>query len=114
MLDMSGNSSSFRVDVDRRGDVATLRMTGELDMAATEELKAAIGSAQANGTARIVFDLRDLEFLDSTGLGVLLEAHIAGSDGHAPVSFIRGVPTVHRVFELTKMDDRVEWVTTED
>jgi hypothetical protein len=44
------------------------------------------------------------------GLSALMEAHNAGQDGHRRVSFIAGGRTVHKVFQVTKMDERVTWV----
>jgi hypothetical protein len=48
------------------------------------------------------------------GLSVLVEAHTAGQDGHRTVSFIRGQRSVQRVFTVTKMDKRVDWVDPDD
>ena len=87
-----------------------LRLYGELDMAAAPALRTVLHEVQHGGSSEVVVDLRGLSFLDSMGLSALMEAHGAGQDGHRTVSFIAGGRTVHRVFQVTKMDERVTWV----
>lgn len=50
-----------------------LHVSGELDLATAPGLSAAARDAIANGAGEIVFDLAGLEFMDSSGLRVLLE-----------------------------------------
>jgi anti-sigma B factor antagonist len=47
---------------------------GELDIAAAAAFRSATGEL-AGGTQRVVLDLRDIEFMDSTGLYALIDAH---------------------------------------
>jgi anti-anti-sigma factor len=100
---------SYQVDSDQPG-TAILRLHGELDMAASPDLERVLHELQRGGAQEIVIDLRGLCFLDSMGLSALMEAHGAGQDGHRTVSFIAGGRTVQRVFQVTKMDERVTWV----
>lgn len=58
--------------VDERG-VATIRLAGELDLAGLDEARQGIGAVLAERTRRVVFDLEDLVFMDSSGIGVMLE-----------------------------------------
>ena len=81
----------------RRTGATVVHLEGELDLAAVPKLQEALHSAQHADVSQIVVDLRGLTFLDSTGLGVLLAADIAGRDGHVAVSFVRANETVHRV-----------------
>ena len=108
-MDTPGTAQEFAVQVDEGDDGKVVRLSGELDMATAPAAREALHSAQHTKAAQVVVDLRGLTFLDSTGLGVLIAADLAGRDGHVKASFVRGNPTVHRVFELTKMDERVDW-----
>jgi anti-sigma B factor antagonist len=56
------------------GDVVVASLQGELDLYNAEELRHALRTAVDDGAKRIVIDLTDVEFVDSTALGVLLEA----------------------------------------
>jgi anti-anti-sigma factor len=108
---MPGGPQDFthEVETDDKGRTV-LRLNGELDMAAGPALTKVLHELQHGDAQEIVVDLRGLRFLDSMGLSALLEAYVAGQDGHRTVSFIRGGRTVHKVFQLTKMDERVTWV----
>ena len=83
-------------------------------MAAAPECGEALHAIQHQGPPEVVIDLRGLTFLDSMGLSALLVAHQAGLDGHRKVSFIRGGRSVQRVFAVTEVDKRVEWVDLSD
>lgn len=89
-------------------------LTGELDMASAPSFTEAFQSLQHDDTAEIVVDLRGLTFLDSMGLAALLEAQLTGQENRMPLSFVRGVPSVHQVFEITGMAERVDWTDPPD
>ncbi len=89
-------------------------LTGELDMASAPSFTEAFDSLQHDDTAEIVVDLRGLTFLDSTGLATLLKASMAANESHRQMSFVRGVPSVHQVFEITRMAERVNWTDLPD
>jgi anti-sigma B factor antagonist len=66
--------SPLRLDVTDDGEAVTVALGGELDLATAPELWAAIDHALARGRRRLVLDLADLVFVDSTGLGVFVRA----------------------------------------
>lgn len=85
----------------------TIALCGELDLAnaatAEAELKA---SLEADGT-EIVVDMRELEFIDSTGIALLV-ATLGHGGGEARVRFIpSSSPAVARVLELTGLAERL-------
>ena len=49
-----------------------VKLTGEIDMSNAESLGRAIGELIDNGTERLVVDLTALEFMDSSGIAMLL------------------------------------------
>jgi anti-sigma B factor antagonist len=59
--------------VERRGDAIVVRLAGELDLYNADEARAAIGDAAEQNPERLVVDLSQVTFVDSTGLGVLVE-----------------------------------------
>lgn len=68
---------SRHLQVDCRGDDGTvvIALTGELDMASAPELEEAIDRAIASAARSVIVDLRQLEFMDSTGIRLLVAAH---------------------------------------
>ncbi|TML57730.1 MAG: STAS domain-containing protein [Actinobacteria bacterium] len=60
--------------VEQVGDAYVVRLGGELDLYNAAQVRAALVEACAQAPERIVVDLGEVEFLDSTALGVLIEA----------------------------------------
>jgi anti-anti-sigma factor len=77
--------------------------TGELDIATVGAVRAAL-TARESGDG-VVLDLREVEFLDTSGIQVAVEAwRAARADGHE-LLILRAVPQVHRVFEIAGLGD---------
>jgi anti-sigma B factor antagonist len=100
----------FRVETQRNGTSALVALIGELDMATVGAVDQALGELRGDHVRRLVIDLRRLTFVGSTGLRLLLELE-AGSqaDGYELV-IVQGPSVVHRVFELTGLEDRLPFV----
>ncbi len=70
--------------VEPAGDAVVVHLAGELDLYNAEELRAALAQAMGARPRRVVLDLAGVDFLDSTALGVLIEARSKlGRDGLA-------------------------------
>jgi anti-anti-sigma factor len=65
---------SLTVHTEQRGDVVVLSVAGELDMATAPQLQDEITDLLDRGRNRLVFDLAELTFCDSTGLSVFVRA----------------------------------------
>src|SRR5215213_8177254 len=84
-------------------------MGGELDVYATPALRAALENIEATEPKVIVLDLRGLDFLDSSGLAVLLAAHErAGENGRVVRLVIKGAHAVETLFETVRAEDFLE------
>jgi anti-sigma B factor antagonist len=105
--------TGFTCDVVEADGHVALILGGELDIASAPALEARFAEAIAAGTSRVVIDLRGLEFVDSTGLRVLLAQgmHNGVADGELLVEFIPGPPVVQRVFELAGVADRLRFTS---
>ncbi|HEX2086654.1 MAG TPA: STAS domain-containing protein, partial [Solirubrobacteraceae bacterium] len=90
----------LRVELESRSPAeATLKLSGELDLVTAPMLHAELARHHARGH-RVVLDLSDVEFLDSTGLVLLMQS--ARDDG---VLLRRNLsPAVARVIEVTKTE----------
>ena len=105
----------FRVtseDVDDRTRV--LAASGEVHVSTAPELAEELDAALKAGRTRIVLDFSDVEFIDSTGLSVLLNAlrRLGRVDG--ALSLVCTNPTVLRLFEITRLDATFDIVATRD
>jgi anti-sigma B factor antagonist len=71
----------FFVTMSTSADEVTISVAGGLDLGSVEELDRTIQDAEGSDAARIVVDLRELSFIDSAGLSVLLAARRRSNDG---------------------------------
>ena len=86
-------------------DAHFVSLHGELDLASAKALEDEFIRIEATSVSRIVLDLRELEFIDSTGLAVIMRAHErAKNDGHV-LRVLRPNGQVGRVFELCHLDE---------
>jgi anti-sigma B factor antagonist len=99
----------FRTEVVVGPDEAVVAMTGELDLQSAEVLEREVVALHAAGHDRIVVDLGEIAFIDSTGLRVLLGLHRASERAGRRLSLVRGPDPVHRIFELTATAALFHW-----
>lgn len=60
--------------IDRREETVVVSLAGELDLYNAEEVRRALLDTLAEGAELLVVDLAEVTFIDSTALGVLIEA----------------------------------------
>ena len=68
------------VGIDRRAEGVVVSLAGELDLYNAEEVRRALLDTLADGAELLVVDLAEVTFIDSTALGVLIEARSRLSD----------------------------------
>jgi anti-sigma B factor antagonist len=95
---------AFRVETEGDGVAHRLRLIGELDAAAVETLRNAVSDTMAAGAERVVLDLGELDFVDSTGLGALIGAlkRMREHGGELTLTAVR--PRVTKLLEITGLD----------
>jgi anti-anti-sigma factor len=87
-----------------------LVVSGELDLASAEELDTHLRQLESSQPDVLVLDLRELEFMDSTGLRTVIAADARARDRGARLVVVRAPEEVDRVFRLTRMDQHLELV----
>ena len=92
----------FWVLTEDEGDGTILSLYGELDAASAPILEKKLKRLQWAGVSAVVIDLSGLDFVDSSGLHVLIRAYNRSPEGQ--FKLLRGSRHVHRVFELTGTD----------
>jgi anti-sigma B factor antagonist len=103
-----GGNTPFRVTVDTRNDITRLALHGELDMATTPIFTDVLAESECDGTSILMIDLRDLTFMDSTGLHAFCRARDrARGNGHR-LLFIGATDRIRSIFELTGMESVLE------
>jgi anti-sigma B factor antagonist len=90
--------------MERSLDTVTIWLTGEFDLGCKNRFHEELGSVLDGLVGTLVLDLRGLHFMDSTGLGVLLQIDAsARNDGFDFVVFC-GKGAVRRVLSETGLD----------
>jgi anti-anti-sigma factor len=95
------------IQCERDGDRVVIALAGELDMHSSGRVADELHSAEATDADRIVLDLSRLEFMDSSGLRVIVHADARSRCNGDRLELIRGPAAVQRVFELTALLDRL-------
>jgi anti-sigma B factor antagonist len=98
-------NSKFSVEERRQGDAAILTLSGELDLHTTPELEERLTGAFGSAIELVILDLRQIDFMDSTGLRVLLAAHQRAHETGRRFALVRGADQVERVLTLTGVRD---------
>ena len=102
--------SPFEVTVEERGGTVHVKLQGELDISTAGPLEDNLQRVEADGPSLLVVDLSRLDFMDSTGLRLLISAdQRARAEGRRFV-LVRGNDIVQRVLRLTGLDERLEIV----
>lgn len=82
---------------------------GSLDLHTVGPIEEAVRELRESGFETIVVDLRGLDFLDSSGLGMLLSLRNTARRTDHKLEIIRGPRLVQRVFELTATIALFDW-----
>jgi anti-anti-sigma factor len=101
------NVGELSVGVIRNDDRYTLILTGELDLASAPAIAQIVPELCASGATEIVLDLRQLAFMDSTGLRTILSSKTTCERHLCEFSLIPGPRAVQRVFELTGLAEKL-------
>jgi anti-sigma B factor antagonist len=95
----------IEIDVQTRPDgIGVVVPRGRLNMVSARRLKELLGDLVAKGTNRIVVDMAETTFLDSSGLGALIGGLKSARQVGGDLRIARPTPAVYTVFELTNLD----------
>lgn len=100
----SAHRGRLRVEVRGEGSSAVVTPAGELDHHTADVLREPLEGCIDDGFSRLVVDCSQLEFMDSTGLNVLLGARLKAEAAGGGVHLAGMLPVVARVFEITGAD----------
>jgi anti-anti-sigma factor len=104
--------SNFNVDVQDGEQTVLVGVSGELDLASSPELERELERGIASEAELLIIDLRKLEFMDSTGLSVLVRAHQKATQSGKRFAIVKGPQQVERLLSLTGVADRLTVVDT--
>lgn len=105
---MSGvvDGQAFELRVGRSGATVVLAPRGELDLGTSPELAEALS---ARAREDVLLDLREVSFIDSSGISAVLEAWRVAQEGPGHLRVVAGPSQVQRVFQMIALDRELDW-----
>jgi anti-sigma B factor antagonist len=89
--------------VEKVDEARVVRLGGELDLYNAKDVREALMDACGDSAQRVVVDLSEVEFIDSTALGVLIEARSKMTDGRVFLLAAPGLET-RRALKISGLD----------
>jgi anti-sigma B factor antagonist len=86
------------------GTATTIYVTGELDAATAPELRACVVSLVEQGRRRVILDLGELRFIDSTGLGSLVGVRKRVRESGGELVLTNPAQRIVKLLEITGLD----------
>jgi anti-sigma B factor antagonist len=98
---MTHDELSIDLKSEDGGGTLLFKLRGSLDLATAPTVRAALAEATAKGNHELIVDLTQLEFLDSTGLGVLIGAHRRAAEDGGSLRLIVSDGPISRLLNIT-------------
>lgn len=100
---------NFDVATRRQGTALFVAPDGEIDLATVDLVREAVDRDCRRGDD-LVLDLRDVGFMDTSGLRYVLELNERADRGEFSLRIVRGPAAVQRVFEVSGLEPRLPFV----
>jgi anti-anti-sigma factor len=101
-------ASHLSLDLRRTGDASVVSARGEIDLSTLAKATAALDAAREGATA-VFLDLRDVDFMDTSGLRLVIEEQRRAAAAGYRFAVVQGSRKVQRLFEIAGFaaDDRL-------
>lgn len=92
------------IEVEERDGATVIRLTGHIDESAADALNTELDDILEGGSERIIFEVSDVKFMGSSGLGQIMRAYRELRDTDGYVRVVNPQPLIADLFELTKLN----------
>jgi anti-sigma B factor antagonist len=108
---MAFDPTGFSISISERDGRAIVVIRGELDLATAPDLEAAL-MERLDAGQDVVVDLRELAFLDSTGLRVLVASHAHAAAGGPSFLIVRPRPgaAIQRILAIAGVESVLDFI----
>ena len=100
----------LNVETSHLEGTAVVILSGELDVATADSVEHALLDVERGEPERLLLDLRDLRFIDSTGLSLLINADRRGRKAGRQVTIVSGTGPPRRILQTVGLDSRLDVV----
>ena len=102
---------AFRILTNESGPRVEIAIHGELDLATAPRLDAEFARiGELDGVEVVLVDLRELAFLDSTGLEAIMKFEARSRQQGVDLAVVRGPRAVERLFSVMQLDQKLRIV----
>jgi anti-sigma B factor antagonist len=103
----------LRTRLEQLGDTVVVVASGEIDLTHSERLRTQLFGL-VEGFPRVVLDLREVGFIDSSGLHCILDVDSASRAAGVEFALVPGPRQVQRLFEVTRTEEQLYFVDDVD
>ena len=97
------------MEYERRRDTVVVHLDGELDHCSAQSVKRDLDGLIADQTVkRLILDMQNMSFMDSSGIGVILGRYRMLSQRNGRVSVTNMNPHVEKIFHLSGMNQIID------
>jgi anti-sigma B factor antagonist len=102
--DIAMMNNRFEYKKEEQGSIVIFTLKGSLDIGTVSVMKADIDAVVAGGQRKVLFDLYDLEQIDSSGIGAIIALfkRVRSNKGDVKISRLVGQPK--EIFSLLRLD----------
>lgn len=102
--------TDFQVNVSEGNEIVSIALVGELDLATAGRLESELRRVEGGQPPVLIIDMRELRFIDSTGLRLIIGADVRAREGGRRVALVPGPDSVHKVFQLALLEKRLDFI----
>ena len=88
----------------QEGSVTVIELSGEIDVSCAPQLKELLQGLIDEGKSQLLVNLADVPFMDSSGLGIFINAFKRGQQAGGAIKFANPQEALRKVFSLTQTD----------
>ncbi|WP_416334764.1 STAS domain-containing protein [Anaerococcus sp. DFU013_CI05] len=85
-------------------DIQTIKLIGDLDVYSEDEFKSFIDE-KIDPNKDVTIDLNELDYLDSTGLGMFMNIYKMVNDNGKEIKIINAKDNIQKLFKITDLTD---------
>ena len=102
----------LQIESRREGDVVVVTLRGELDLASSPLFESEIDRPEVTACPKLVLDLENLQFIDSTGLRIIFSTHARAQERDQQFAVTRGSEQVQRLLDITQVGQHLRVVSS--
>ena len=100
----------FKANITEENDKLVLDLSGDLDVYSEEEFKSLIEDEIETVNKDIIIDIKNLDYLDSTGLGMFMKIYKLNEERGKKVKIINPKENILKLFKITDLTEILEMV----